>query len=64
MRIDKLATATIAVGALAMAGSAGAGETTGLTDTTIKVGVMGPFTGNASSYSKTQIGLMAYFQHI
>jgi len=35
-----------------------------LTDTTIKVGVMGPFTGNASSYSKTQIGLMAYFKHI
>jgi branched-chain amino acid transport system substrate-binding protein len=25
---------------------------------------MGPFTGNASSYSKTQIGLMAYFKHI
>ena len=64
MRIDKLATAMIAVGALAMGGPAGAGETTGLTDTTIKVGVMGPFTGNASSYSKTQIGLMAYFQHI
>ena len=41
-----------------------AGETTGLTDTAIKVGVMGPFTGNASSYSKTQIGLMAYFKHI
>ena len=39
-------------------------ETTGLTDTAIKVGVMGPFTGNASSYSKTQIGLMAYFKHI
>ncbi len=47
-----------------IAGTAGAGETTGLTDTTIKVGVMGPFTGNASSYSKTQIGLMAYFKHI
>ncbi|MBL94408.1 MAG: branched-chain amino acid ABC transporter substrate-binding protein [Magnetovibrio sp.] len=39
-------------------------ETTGLTDKAIKVGVMGPFTGNASSYSKTQIGLMAYFKHI
>lgn len=25
---------------------------------------MGPFSGNASSYSKTQIGLMAYFKHI
>ena len=53
-----------ALGMLAMAGAANADETTGLTDTTIKVGVMGPFTGNASSYSKTQIGLMAYFKHI
>ncbi len=39
-------------------------ETTGITDTTIKVGVMGPFSGNASSYSKAEIGLMAYFKHI
>jgi len=53
-----------ALGMLAMVGAANADETTGLTDTTIKVGVMGPFTGNASSYSKTQIGLMAYFKHI
>ena len=61
-RIGKWTMAT--VGALFMAGLVGAGETTGLTDSTIKVGVMGPFTGNASSYSKTQIGLMAYFKHI
>ncbi len=53
-----------ALGALSMIGTASADETTGLTDTTIKVGVMGPFTGNASSYSKSQIGLMAYFKHI
>ena len=53
-----------ALGMLAMVGAANADETTGLTDTTIKAGVMGPFTGNASSYSKTQIGLMAYFKHI
>jgi len=56
--------AMAALGMLAMVGAANADETTGLTDTTIKVGVMGPFTGNASSYSKTQIGLMAYFKHI
>ena len=43
-----------------MVGTAIADDTTGLTDTTIKVGVMGPFTGNASSYSKAQIGEMAY----
>jgi len=57
--------ATIAaLGLLGTSGMSMAGETTGLTDTAIKVGVMGPFTGNASSYSKTQIGLMAYFKHI
>ena len=63
-RISKWTIATATIGVLSMAGLAGADETTGLTDTTIKVGVMGPFTGNASSYSKTQIGLMAYFKHI
>lgn len=47
-----------------MAGTAIADDTTGLTDTTIKVGVMGPFTGNASSYSKAQIGEMAYYKMI
>jgi len=53
-----------ALGVASMVGVASAGETTGLTDSTIKVGVMGPFSGNASSYSKTQIGLMAYFKYI
>ena len=62
--IKKWMTAMVAFSALSMVGAANAGETTGLTDTTIKVGVMGPFTGNASSYSKTQIGLMAYFKYI
>ncbi len=63
-RIGKCTMAMVTISVLSVAGMAGAGETTGLTDTTIKVGVMGPFTGNASSYSKTQIGLMAYFKHI
>ncbi|MCX2720823.1 ABC transporter substrate-binding protein [Roseibium salinum] len=49
---------------LAATGSAAADETTGLTDDAIKIGVMGPFSGNASSYSKAEIGLMAYFQMI
>ncbi len=47
-----------------IAGTAIADDTTGLTDTTIKVGVMGPFSGNASSYSKAQIGEMAYYKMI
>lgn len=63
-RIKKWTAAVAAISALSLVGTANAGDTTGLTDTTIKVGVMGPFTGNASSYSKTQIGLMAYFKHI
>ena len=64
-QIPKIKTSLAALAGLTLlAGPAIADETTGLTDTTIKVGVMGPFTGNASSYSKTQIGLMAYFKHI
>ena len=63
-RIKKSIIASAVMGVLSTAGAASAGETTGLTDTAIKVGVMGPFSGNASSYSKTQIGLMAYFKHI
>ena len=63
-RIKTCMSTMAALGMLAMVGAANADETTGLTDTTIKVGVMGPFSGNASSYSKTQIGLMAYFKHI
>ncbi|MCK7616138.1 ABC transporter substrate-binding protein [Roseibium sediminicola] len=50
--------------ALAATGSAAADETTGLTDDSIKIGVMGPFSGNASSYSKAEIGLMAFYQMI
>lgn len=41
-----------------------ADDTTGITDTTIKVGIMGPFTGNASSYSKAEIGLDAYYKWV
>lgn len=62
--LKKSMIAMVAIGALSTVGAVSADETTGLTDTAIKVGVMGPFTGNASSYSKTQIGLMAYFKHI
>ena len=64
MKIRRLMVTAAALSLLGTAGTTMAGETTGLTDTTIKVGVMGPFTGNASSYSKAQIGLMAYFKHI
>jgi len=64
MKISRLMATVAALSVLGATGATMADETTGLTDTTIKVGVMGPFTGNASSYSKAQIGLMAYFKHI
>ena len=64
MKMSRLIATIAALGLLGTSGISMASETTGLTDTAIKGGVMGPFTGNASSYSKTQIGLMAYFKHI
>jgi branched-chain amino acid transport system substrate-binding protein len=36
----------------------------GVTGNSIKIGIMGPFTGNASSYSKAQIGLDAYYKWV
>jgi branched-chain amino acid transport system substrate-binding protein len=39
-------------------------DTTGVTDATIRIGLPGPFSGNASSYSKSQIGMHAYFNSI
>lgn len=53
-----------AVAAVMVAWAATADDTTGITDTTIKIGIMGPFTGNASSYSKAEIGLDAYYKWI
>jgi len=39
--------------------SAAAVAEDGVTPTTIKIGIMGPFTGNASSYSKAEIVLIS-----
>ena len=36
----------------------------GITNTSIKIGIMAPLTGNASSYSKAQIGLDAYYKWV
>src|SRR5207237_8799813 len=36
----------------------------GVTSNSIKIGIMGPFTGNASIYSKGEIGLDAYYQSV
>ena len=52
----------LAAAACALAGPAAAQD--GVTATTIKIGVMAPLTGNASSYSKAQIGLDAYYKWV
>ena len=36
----------------------------GITGTSIKIGIMAPLTGSASSYSKAQIGLDAYYKWV
>lgn len=59
----KSSLATLAA-VLLLAWPATADDTTGITDTTIKIGIMGPFTGNASSYSKAEIGLDAFYKSI
>jgi branched-chain amino acid transport system substrate-binding protein len=52
----------LGIALLALAGVASAQD--GVTNTSIKIGVMGPFSGNASSYSKAQIGLDAYYKWV
>ncbi|HZM34842.1 MAG TPA: ABC transporter substrate-binding protein [Burkholderiales bacterium] len=41
-----------------------AAQQDGITPNSIKIGVMAPLTGNASSYSKAQIGLDAYYKWV
>ncbi len=64
--VHKLLPAILAVIAVSclICPQAMAGDTTGVTKDTIKVGIMGPFTGNAASYSKAEIGLMAFYKQI
>jgi len=57
-------TLKVLTGLLLIALPATAEETTGLTNDTIKIGVMAPFSGNAASYSKAEIGMMAYYDKI
>ena len=50
--------------ALACALATTAAAEDGVTASSIKIGIMGPFTGNASSYSKAEIGLDAYYKWV
>jgi branched-chain amino acid transport system substrate-binding protein len=53
------------IAALIMAGlPVTAQDVPGVTDDSISIGVMGPFSGNASSYSKAQVGMMAYYDKV
>ena len=62
--LRKLFNSGLAALATVLLASPASADTTGITDTTIKIGILGPFTGNASSYSKAQIGLDAYYKWI
>ena len=44
--------------------TARADSTQGITDTTIRIGNMGPYTGDASSFTALNYGPMAYFRYI
>ena len=55
-----LALLTLTLGAA----PAGADNLQGISDTTIKIGNLGPYTGDASSFSALNYGPVAYFRYI
>ncbi|MBT9386552.1 ABC transporter substrate-binding protein [Pseudooceanicola sp. CBS1P-1] len=59
-----LACAVLAASAVTAQAQSQDWETEGLSDDAITIGVMGPFSGNAASYSKALIGMMAYYDKI
>lgn len=50
--------------AAAIAGTSWAQDRTGVTDTTIKIGVPAPLTGTAASFGAAAYGIQAYYQYI
>lgn len=64
MKSLKIALSALALAATAVTSQAQEWETEGLADDAITIGVMGPFSGNASSYSKALIGMMAYYDKV
>ena len=64
MILKRPARALCTLAMLILPALAPAGETTGLSDSEIRIGVMGPFSGNAASYSKATLGLMAYYDKV
>jgi len=49
----------VSLTAVSVSGTPVGADKTGVTDTTIKIGVPGPFSGDVSSYSKAEIGIHA-----
>ncbi|MGH7264775.1 MAG: ABC transporter substrate-binding protein [Candidatus Rokuibacteriota bacterium] len=65
MRSKIILAATIALSlALGAGAAAAADDTQGITETTIRIGNLGPYTGDASSYSALNFGPTAYFRSI
>lgn len=64
MKKLKMTLSAMVLAATAVTAQAQDWETEGLTDDAITIGVMGPFSGNASSYSKALIGMMAYYDKV
>jgi branched-chain amino acid transport system substrate-binding protein len=65
MRNRIIVAAAIALAlALGAGGAATADNTQGITETTIRIGNLGPYTGDASSYSALNFGPTAYFRYI
>jgi branched-chain amino acid transport system substrate-binding protein len=64
-RVGRISVLWVAVLGLVFVGrGAGADNTQGITETTIKVANIGPYTGDASSYSALNFGPTAYFRYI
>lgn len=57
-------TMAAAITSLVVTGAALAQDRTGITSDSIKIGVVGPFSGSASELGKAQIGSIAYYRHI
>ena len=54
----------MAVGALLTTASVQAQDVQGITPTTIRIGIIGPFSGPATDFSRTQITHQAYYKDI
>ena len=64
MGVTRHMIAVMAALALAGGGAARAEDAPGVTPTAIKIGIIGPFTGPATDFSRTQVAHIAYYKDI